>query len=103
MKPDTVIHPLVAAGLDTIALRMPRGIAGKIIAALDRPLAAPSANTSGKISGTSAHAVEDDLGAKIALILDAGPSEVGLESTIVKVDGDAVQLVASRRAWRRKT
>lgn len=93
LKPDTVIHPLVAAGLDTIALRMPRGVAGKIISALDRPLAAPSANTSGKISGTSAPAVEDDLGSKIALILDAGPSEVGLESTIVKVDGDAVQLL----------
>jgi L-threonylcarbamoyladenylate synthase len=93
LKADTAIHPLVAAGLDTIALRMPRGVAGKIIAALDRPLAAPSANTSGKISGTSAPAVEDDLGARIALILDAGPSEVGLESTIVKVDGDAVQLL----------
>jgi L-threonylcarbamoyladenylate synthase len=93
LKPDTVIHPLVAAGLDTIALRMPRGVAGKIISALDRPLAAPSANTSGKISATSAPAVEDDLGLKIALILDAGPSEVGLESTIVKVDGDAVQLL----------
>jgi L-threonylcarbamoyladenylate synthase len=93
LKPDAGIHPLVAAGLDTIALRMPRGIAGKIIAALDRPLAAPSANTSGKISGTSAEAVADDLGQKIALILDAGPSEVGLESTIVKVQGDAVLLL----------
>ena len=93
LKPDAGIHPLVAAGLDTIALRMPRGIAGKIIAALDRPLAAPSANTSGKISGTSAKAVADDLGQKIALILDAGPSEVGLESTIVKVQGDAILLL----------
>nr|WP_237143551.1 L-threonylcarbamoyladenylate synthase [Phyllobacterium zundukense] len=93
LKPDTAIHPLVAAGLDTIALRMPRGVAGKIIAALDRPLAAPSANTSGKISGTSAEAVADDLGSKIALILDAGPSEVGLESTIVKVDSAEVLLL----------
>jgi L-threonylcarbamoyladenylate synthase len=93
LKPDAGIHPLVAAGLDTIALRMPRGIAGRIIATLDRPLAAPSANTSGKISGTSAKAVADDLGQKIALILDAGPSEVGLESTIVKVQGDAIQLL----------
>ena len=93
LKPDAGIHPLVAAGLDTIALRMPRGIAGKIIAALDRPLAAPSANTSGKISGTNAEAVADDLGQKIALILDAGPSEVGLELTIVKVQGDAILLL----------
>ncbi|WP_410010641.1 L-threonylcarbamoyladenylate synthase [Phyllobacterium zundukense] len=93
LKPDAGIHPLVAAGLDSIALRMPRGIAGRIIAKLDRPLAAPSANTSGKISGTSAKAVADDLGQKIALILDAGPSEVGLESTIVKVQGNAVLLL----------
>jgi L-threonylcarbamoyladenylate synthase len=93
LKPDAGIHPLVAAGLDTIALRMPRGVAGKIIAALDRPLAAPSANTSGKISGTSAPAVADDLGSRIAMILDAGPSEVGLESTIVKVEGDTIRML----------
>lgn len=93
LKPNCGIHPLVAAGLDTIALRMPRGVAGKIIAALDRPLAAPSANTSGKISGTSARAVEEDIGAKIAMILDAGPSEVGLESTIVKVEGGAILML----------
>jgi L-threonylcarbamoyladenylate synthase len=93
LKPDSGIHPLVAAGLDTIALRMPRGIAGRIIAVVDKPLAAPSANISGKISGTSAEAVADDLGDRIALILDAGPSEVGLESTIVKVQGDDVLLL----------
>jgi L-threonylcarbamoyladenylate synthase len=93
LKHDTAIHPLVAAGLDTIALRMPRGVAGSIIAALGHPLAAPSANTSGQISGTSAEAVNEDLGARISFILDAGPSEVGLESTIVKVDGTRVALL----------
>jgi L-threonylcarbamoyladenylate synthase len=93
LRAGTAIHPLVAAGLDTIALRMPRGVAGAIIAALDRPLAAPSANTSGRISGTSAEAVADDLGTRIALILDAGPSEVGLESTIVRVEGETVSLL----------
>ena len=93
LRPGTGIHPLVAAGLDTIALRMPRGVAGRIIATLDRPLAAPSANTSGRISGTSADAVNDDLGARISLILDAGPSEVGLESTIIKADGARVALL----------
>ena len=56
------IHPLVTAGLDTIALRMPRGFAGELIARLGRPLAAPSANSSGKISATSAAAVAADLG-----------------------------------------
>ncbi|MGH6760425.1 MAG: L-threonylcarbamoyladenylate synthase [Phyllobacterium sp.] len=93
LREGSRIHPLVAAGLDTVALRMPRGIAARIIARLDRPLAAPSANSSGKISATSAAAVQDDLGSKIPLILDAGPCPVGLESTIVKVTGGEISLL----------
>ncbi|MBB2969992.1 L-threonylcarbamoyladenylate synthase [Mesorhizobium sp. RMAD-H1] len=93
LKQDAAIHPLVTAGLSTLAIRMPRGAAGEIIAMLDRPLAAPSANTSGRISATSAEAVADDLGAKLDMILDAGPCPVGLESTIVKVEGDTISLL----------
>jgi L-threonylcarbamoyladenylate synthase len=80
------IHPLVTAGLDTIALRMPRGFGGELIARLGRPLAAPSANSSGRISATTAEAVAADLGARIPLIVDGGATPVGLESTIVKVE-----------------
>lgn len=80
------IHPLVTAGLTTLAVRMPRGPVREIIAALDRPLAAPSANSSGRISATSAQAVQDDLGAKLELIVDGGACVVGLESTIVKIE-----------------
>jgi L-threonylcarbamoyladenylate synthase len=87
------IHPLVTAGLDTIALRMPRGFGGELIARLGRPLAAPSANSSGKISGTSAQAVAADLGLKIRLVVDGGATPVGLESTIVKVDGARLRLL----------
>lgn len=87
------IHPLVTAGLDTIALRMPRGFGGELIARLGRPLAAPSANSSGKISATTAEAVAADLGAKIQLVVDGGATPVGLESTIVKVEGDTVRLL----------
>ncbi|TIX10599.1 MAG: L-threonylcarbamoyladenylate synthase, partial [Mesorhizobium sp.] len=54
------IHPLVTAGLDTIALRMPKGFGGELIARLGHPLAAPSANSSGRISATTAEAVAAD-------------------------------------------
>ncbi|RJT40012.1 threonylcarbamoyl-AMP synthase [Mesorhizobium waimense] len=87
------IHPLVTAGLDTIALRMPRGFGGELIARLGRPLAAPSANSSGRISATTAEAVAADLGAKIRLVVDGGATPVGLESTIVKVEGEGLRLL----------
>jgi L-threonylcarbamoyladenylate synthase len=90
---DTAIHPLVTAGLATIALRMPRGFGAELIAALGRPLAAPSANSSGRVSATTAAAVEADLGSRIPLIVDGGPTPVGLESTIVKAEGNAVRLL----------
>lgn len=87
------VHPLVTAGLDTVALRMPRGFARDLIARLGRPLAAPSANSSGKVSCTTAQAVEADLGARIGLIVDGGATPVGLESTILKIeDGRPVLL-----------
>ena len=87
------VSPLVMAGLSTIALRMPRGIAGEIITLLARPIAAPSANSSGRISATSASAVADDLGDAVPLILDGGQCPVGLESTIVKVEHGNVWLL----------
>lgn len=87
------IHPLVTAGLDTLAIRMPTGKVRDVIKQLDSPVAAPSANTSGRISPTSAKAVADDLGGKIDLILNGGPSGVGVESTIVKVEGERVRLL----------
>ncbi|MGF7008615.1 L-threonylcarbamoyladenylate synthase [Aminobacter sp. BE322] len=93
LRTEFGIHPLVTAGLDTIALRMPMGFGGKLIARLGRPLAAPSANTSGKISSTSGEAVARDLGGRIPLVVDGGPTSVGLESTIVKVEDGRVRLL----------
>ncbi|RCS23408.1 threonylcarbamoyl-AMP synthase [Phyllobacterium salinisoli] len=93
LKQNATVHPLVTAGLSTLALRMPRGVAAEVIAMLDSPLAAPSANTSGRISATTAQAVADDLGAKVDLILDGGLCPVGLESTIIKVEGDTISLL----------
>ncbi|MDX8452076.1 L-threonylcarbamoyladenylate synthase [Mesorhizobium sp. VK9D] len=92
-RADNGIHPLVTAGLDTIALRMPRGFGGQLIARLGRPLAAPSANSSGRISGTTAGAVAADLGARIRLVVDGGATPVGLESTILKVEHGKLRLL----------
>ena len=93
LKPNSGVHPLASAGLDTLGIRMPDGFSRQVIARFGKPLAAPSANTSGKISPTSAAHVEADLGGKLALILDAGAAEIGLESTIIKVDGDDIRLL----------
>ena len=93
LKGDSSVHPLVTAGLDTLALRCPRGFAAEIIARLGRPLAAPSANSSGRVSATTAAHVQADLGDRIGLIVDGGATPVGLESTIVKVEGDELRLL----------
>jgi L-threonylcarbamoyladenylate synthase len=76
---------LARAGLDTLAVRWPDSPAMTgLIARLDRPLAAPSANRSGSISPTTAQHVADSLGDRIDLILDGGPCRMGLESTILQ-------------------
>lgn len=92
-RPESTVHALASAGLDTLGIRIPEGFSRRVIARFGRPLAAPSANTSGKISPTSAAHVQADLGQKLKLILDAGPAAIGLESTIIKVDGDRLRLL----------
>ena len=93
LLPGAPVHDLVTAGLETIALRQPQGFASGVIARLGRPLAAPSANSSGRISPTTAQAVADDLGNKVDLIVDGGQTPIGLESTIVKVEEGRVFLL----------
>ncbi|PYB77248.1 L-threonylcarbamoyladenylate synthase [Rhizobium wuzhouense] len=90
LKEDSGIHPLATAGLDTVGIRVPVGFTSALIRSFGRPLAAPSANSSGRVSPTTAQHVEADLGAKIEVIVDGGACPVGVESTIVKVeDGEA--------------
>jgi L-threonylcarbamoyladenylate synthase len=75
---------LATAGLDTIAVRVPaHPVAHALIEAAGRPLVAPSANRSGHVSPTTSAHVAADLGGRIDLILDAGPTPIGVESTIV--------------------
>jgi L-threonylcarbamoyladenylate synthase len=79
---------LAGAGLETLAIRVPaHPVAQRLIAALGRPIAAPSANRSGSISPTTAAHVAAQLNGRIAAILDAGPSEVGVESTVLDLSG----------------
>jgi len=84
------IADLVTAGLDTIALRAPKHmIAQKLLAAAKLPIAAPSANRSGRVSPTMASHVAAELNDIPAMILDGGPCPHGLESTVVGVAGGA--------------
>ncbi len=83
----------VSAGLETVAIRMPsHPIAGRIIE-LSCPLAAPSANRSGIPSPTEAARVAEDMDGRIAAVVDGGPCEVGVESTVVDVTGDRVRVL----------
>jgi L-threonylcarbamoyladenylate synthase len=85
---------LTTAGLSTVAVRMPaHPVMRALIARCGRPLAAPSANASGSISATRAEHVAQSLAARIELILDAGPTQVGIESTIVAVEEDRLRLL----------
>ena len=90
LRPDHNVSPLVTAGLDTLAVRVPaKACARELLAAVGRPVAAPSANPSGRISPTTADHVRAGLGGKIAAILDDGPCGVGVESTILGLAGAA--------------
>jgi L-threonylcarbamoyladenylate synthase len=87
--PNSPVSLLASAGLDTLALRMPaHPLALALLRASGRPLAAPSANRSGRLSPTSARDVMAELGGCIAAVLDGGRSAVGIESTVLDLSGD---------------
>ena len=89
-----IIPDAVTGGLDTVALRCPaHPIAREIIKATDVAIAAPSANLSGSPSPTTGKHVIDDMNGRIDAIVDGGEAEIGLESTIVKIDGDSLTLL----------
>ena len=87
-KPDCRISLLCSAGLDSLGLRAPaHPVAQALIDACGLPLAAPSANASGRVSPTTAAHVAEDLGDQVALILDGGPCPIGIESTVLDLAG----------------
>jgi len=94
LRPNSGIASLVTAGLSTVAIRCPAHPAIQdLLRESGRPLAAPSANASGSISPTKADHVARTLSGRIPMIIDAGPTVHGLESTIVAVDDDHVRLL----------
>lgn len=87
LRPQAGLSPLVSAGLATVGIRLPEHpVAQQLLSAFNGPVAAPSANRSGKISPTTATHVAAGLAGRIDAILDAGACTVGLESTIIGFD-----------------
>lgn len=94
ISPSCTVCDLARAGLATVGLRVPDHDATRaVLSALGRPVAAPSANRSGHVSPTEAGHVLSDLGGIIDAVLDAGPCEIGVESTIVACLGAAPRLL----------
>ncbi len=93
-QPGRHIVDLATAGLDTVAIRVPaHPIALQIMGQAGRPIAAPSANKSGRVSPTTAAHVAADFGDELSIIVDGGATDVGLESTIVDVTGSRALLL----------
>ena len=94
MKKGAVIPDEVSAGLDTVAIRLPSHPAARaLIRESGLPLAAPSANTSGKPSPTTAQHVINDMDGKIEAVIDGGACDVGVESTVITVVSDVPKIL----------
>ncbi|HUK58598.1 MAG TPA: L-threonylcarbamoyladenylate synthase [Stellaceae bacterium] len=93
-RADCPVSLLACAGLDTVALRVPaQETARHLIRAAGTPIAAPSANRSGRVSPTTADHVAAELDGRIAAILDGGPCRIGLESTVLELAGGEARLL----------
>ena len=93
-RADTKVSALASAGLPTVALRAPlNDVAQMLLKFAGRPIAAPSANRSGNVSPTTADHVAASLGTAVDLILDGGTCEIGIESTVLDLSGDAATLL----------
>lgn len=93
-RADCPVSELVSAGGDTIAIRVPaHPVTQQLLEAFGGGIAAPSANRSGRISPTTAQHVRDGLGDAVPLVIDGGPCEVGLESTVIDLSGAAPALL----------
>jgi L-threonylcarbamoyladenylate synthase len=87
-KEGSAISQRCSPGLATLAVRIPsHPVARQLLEVFGKPIAAPSANRSGKISPTTAQAVWEELGEKVPMILDGGTAQVGLESTVISLVG----------------
>jgi L-threonylcarbamoyladenylate synthase len=93
-RDESGLSLLACAGLDTVAIRVPaHEVAQALLRETGRPIAAPSANRSGRVSPTEAAHVAEELGDRVALIIDGGRTPVGLESTVLDLSGEAAVLL----------
>jgi L-threonylcarbamoyladenylate synthase len=93
LKRSKLAEDFVTGGQDTVGLRVPsHPVARELLKMFQNGIAAPSANRFGLVSPTTAAHVREDLGAEVDLVLEGGPSEVGIESTILDLSGNAVLL-----------
>lgn len=94
LKCKNNLSKIVTAGLDTVGIRMPdNDIALNIIESSKKPIAAPSANVSGKPSGTNICDIYDELNNKVDAFVDGGDTDIGIESTVVKVENNVVNIL----------
>ena len=93
-KRSSIVPKVTVAGLDTIAIRMPKhNVALALLRESECPIAAPSANLAGKPSPTTAQHVLDDLKGRIDVVLDAGPTLIGVESTVLDLTAEPPQIL----------
>ncbi len=94
LKAKNIIPKSVTAGLDTVGIRMPSNkIANLLIKITNTPIAAPSANISGRPSGTKVEDIRNEFEGKVATIIDAGEVDIGVESTVVRVINNKVRIL----------
>lgn len=94
LKKSNIVPDVVSANLDTVGIRMPTNkIAHDLIELSDTPIAAPSANISGKPSGTNVNDIFDELGDKVDYIIDGGQTDIGVESTVVRVIDNTIHIL----------
>ena len=103
MKKKPIIPDIVTGGLDTVAVRIPDNIIARAIIQFSGvPIAAPSANISGKPSGTEIDDIRNELEGKVSAIVDGGKTQIGLESTVVKVENEIPIILRPRKDYTRR-
>lgn len=102
LKKQDIVPENVTAGLDTVGVRMPENIiAQELINSCGFPIAAPSANISGKPSGTNVEDIREELKNRVDIIIDGGVCDIGLESTVVKVINGVPNILRPRENYAR--
>lgn len=102
-KKKPIVPDIITGGLDTVAIRMPSDeIARKLIEYSNCPIAAPSANISGKPSGTQVEDIIDELDGKVEYVIDGGKVDIGVESTVIRVVDGVVHILRPRKNHTRK-